>query len=269
MESRGPCGIDRAFLEAHRGFSVDRGIADPELNISFQRACDRLSIAGSAFDRNRALLNRRKRGAFSARTSRRTSFNDEDYRFASEIAIRIIERRDQLTLDDVLCHPNRAREFDSLASEIAPGHMPLQYRWAALSLRKARALQPELATRVIPPEDVQLIRLIDVQLESIPHQPGIYAFVDCATNATLYIGEASSLKSRLRKHLDHSDNKLLARHLWEQGTERILIEYYVLPVSTAKRELRAFELEQIQSRNPIFNIQGRDHRECGVTEDPR
>ena len=39
-------------------------------------------------------------------------------------------------LDQVICDPDLAQEFDNHAARLAPGYTPLEYRWAALGLRK-------------------------------------------------------------------------------------------------------------------------------------
>ncbi len=38
------------------------------------------------------------------------------------------------SVDEVLCDPKLAAEFDRVAADFAPGHSPLQYRWAALKI---------------------------------------------------------------------------------------------------------------------------------------
>ena len=80
------------------------------------------------------------------------------------------------SLDDVLCDPELAREFDDRAAAFAPGFRPLQYRWAALKLRKAGQArpQPRLDSRgsarlpsAISSADLGSIR-------KLPDAPGIY-----------------------------------------------------------------------------------------------
>ena len=261
MESSRTSTIDNAlirqvFERVHEGFSADRMIADPELNSAFLRECDVLRLEFPAKHLNRALMNLRKSGTLDVETTHRTSFDDEDYRFASEIAIRLLERRDGTTLDEIICDPTSAAEFDELAASISSGFTPLKYRWAALSLRKRRALRPEVATRVIRAEAVKLVRLAQLRPEDIPNQPGVYRFLDSKSEQTLYVGEALSLRRRLRKHAEHSDNKNLARHFWESGIDNIIVEYSVFAEGISKRELRAIELEQIRGTNAIFNVVG-------------
>lgn len=144
-------GICNAFQAIAQGFSTDRVIADPDLNQPFLRECRERDLTAPDEDLNRCLLNARKANHLSDyKTTKRTSFADsDDYEFASEMAIRFLERRDQTTLDQVLCSPRLAAEFDEIAARICPGYSPLQYRWAALALRKKRRLKPEHMGHVI------------------------------------------------------------------------------------------------------------------------
>lgn len=168
------------------------------------------------------------------------------------MTIRHLERRDSITLDEVLCDPVRAAEFDRLCEELAPGFSSLQYRWCALSLRKQRKLEPELVAQVVGVIEAKRWRKQELASEKLPTQQGVYIFLtDCDV---LYIGEASNIRTRLTKHLEHSDNKLLARWLWDNPDEGLFIELQLLPEGTTTRVRRAVETELIHKRKPLFNI---------------
>jgi predicted GIY-YIG superfamily endonuclease len=128
------------------------------------------------------------------------------------------------------------------------------YRWAALNLRKASRLKPELLSRIAPAETVFLGPVADLDPVTISGQQGLYVFYDPHTRQTLYVGEACNLRKRLQKHLDHSDNKSLARWLWERGFETLYLEIHLLPLKTTKRARRALESELIVSRRAVFNV---------------
>jgi hypothetical protein len=242
-----------AFDATCRGFSPDRVVADPELNSAFIAEANQLGLVGSTATLNRSLINLRKQGDLPGRKSKRTSFPDEgDYRFAAEMAIRFLERRDGISLDSIICDPALAAEFDSIAAKLAPGYSPLQYRWAALNLRKMSRLKPELLARVAPPTSVSTFQITALDLRCIPNQQGLYMFFTSAD--VLYIGEAESLCKRLKKHLEHSDNKGLARWMWEYGTDDLRVEIQVLAKVTTTKVRRALETELIRSRSPLFNI---------------
>ncbi len=246
-----------AFLEIRDGNSPDRVVVDPVLNQSYIDACRQRGLTDSVRELNIALLNARKKGLLTDHKSKRLGGiqGDEPFRFASEIAARILELQHQVSLDVILCDPQLVVEFDQLASQIAPGYTPFQYRWTALNLRKRSRLKPEQLSRVLPQEGVFLGRLDQLDSTTIPSEQGIYLFH--ANHETLYIGESENIRSRLRKHLDHSDNKELARWLWENPSSEGQLEIRVLPAGTTKRIRRAVEAELIASRQPRFNISQR------------
>ena len=99
-----------AFLSVRGEHSPDVVIADPDLNQEFLGECQ----AGLSDPPvlNQCLLNLRKSSQLQGIKSKRMVLrNQEDYRFASEIAVRFLERRDQVSLDQVLCDPVRAAEL--------------------------------------------------------------------------------------------------------------------------------------------------------------
>ena len=243
-----------AFVAASNGFAPDRVVADPDLDNRFISECRMRGLSDSAPALNRSLLNLRKAGGLSGLAKpKRTQFSYQDeYRFASEMAARFLERRDGVSLDQIICDPLRADELDRLAARIAPGFSPLQYRWAALNLRKTKRLAPELLARIAPPVELLVLRAEQFAADAIPAKPGLYLLF--ATKQLLYVGETENLKKRLTKHLDHSDNKGLARWLWEFGADVVNIEIQILADDTSTRIRKALELELIRSRQPIFNV---------------
>src|SRR6266852_1360928 len=99
--------IVQAYSNVYKGYSTDRVVVDPELNVQFLAECRRLGLNQSDYNLNHALLDIRKSGkATLPAATERTQFNDYDeYQFASEIAIRILQRTEAVTLDQVLCDP--------------------------------------------------------------------------------------------------------------------------------------------------------------------
>jgi predicted GIY-YIG superfamily endonuclease len=245
--------IREAFESVSSGFSPDRVVADPELNQLFLERCRASGLSADASTLNRTLINMRKAGDLTGLQSRRTSFGDlDEYRFATEIAVRVLERRDGVTLDDVICDPSLANDFDQVAAMLAPGFTLLQYRWAALSLRKNKRLQPEILARVARPTTVAILPISEIVLAKLPTEAGLYLFH--IGSETLYVGETENIRKRIAKHLDHSDNRELARWLWQQGTGEVALEIQTLAATVSTKIRRALELELIRSRNPTFNV---------------
>lgn len=246
--------VIEAFRQICDGYSADRVVLDPELNAQFIEKCRELGVESPVVDLNLKLLNERKRGNLGPTKDRkRTSFtNEEDYRFASEAAARHMEQRTGVALDRLLCDPELLPQFDEIAARITPGHSPLQYRWAALNLRKARKLRPEIVARVVKPRPLVLDFVDSLRLETVPSGQGVYIFF--VDGRPLYVGEAANLRVRIRKHLDHSDIKSVARWFWEHGFDRVQVEILELPEGTTTRVRRALESELIRTRRPAMNL---------------
>jgi len=245
--------VEAAFHRVREGYPPDRVAADPELNSRFLGEARRLGATQSASELNRQLINLRKTGRLPNLRSTRTTFRDQaEYLFACEMAVRFLERRDGVTLDEIICDPDRAAEFDQIAAQLVPGHTSLQYRWGALSLRKNRRLRPEPIGRAIQPISVVQERADQIDLGNVPTTQGLYIFF--AGSECLYVGEAQNLRSRLKKHLDHSDNRGLGRWLWQHGGHALYVEWQVLPPATRAQTRRAMECELIRSRRPLFNV---------------
>lgn len=248
----------KAFLAARDGWSADRVVVDPVLNNSFLTECHCLGLTLEPVELNQALFNLRKAGHLAGLPrSKRTTFKDEDeYRFAAEVAARFCERCHSLPLDRIMAEPTIVAEFDRVAKQITAGYSELQYRWAALGLRKRRQLKPEQIGNLAPSIKVDQYLLDGVDLGQIPDQQGLYVLLSRRDQQVLYIGESERLRRRLSKHLDHSDIKSFARYIWEKGVEELVVEIHLLPPNTTSKVRRALETELIHSRRAVFNIKG-------------
>jgi hypothetical protein len=201
------------FERARDGYSLDRLICDPRLRQALPELVMDLVEEGSWTEEQflHRLLNLRKAGKLPHKTARSTRIAVGEFRFAAEIACRHLERKNGCSLDRQLCNPAAASAFDGLAAELAPGFEALQYRWAALQLRKTRRLVPEPIGQALPASDLMRFRCSDMVLETIPRAPGLYHFF--SQRESLYVGEAKSLFHRLRSHFRHSDDTCGMRDL--------------------------------------------------------
>lgn len=217
-----------AFAEINDGFSVDRVIADPILCEDFQQVCDRRDVPGNAAERNRQIFRLRKAGKLKAAgidTTQRTHFSWEhlsQYIFASEIAWRqLSDQYPQRSLDELFCDPRLAAQFDTIASRFAPGFTPLEYRWAALTLRK-KSNAAKTQARKHKKKELELrkfdhattLKRLLADLDQIPNGPGVYAIHD-GNDCFYYAGETSNLRERLKSHF----NEQSIAHWESQGKE--------------------------------------------------
>ncbi len=252
--------VAKAFLDVHQGRSTDDVIVSDGLNQEFLRAASEILPGVGAAQFNWELLNLRKSGKLGPVTSVRNTLRDqEEYIHAVEIAARFMEDRYELTIDRLICDPKILPEFDRLASDIAPGYDLYAYRKAALKLRKAGKLKPELVKRIILSGDsVELVSasLLEDDPERMPRLPGIYIFAD--NSGALYIGESAYLRQRILKHLDHSDRKSLAHYFWTHGIKDVKVQWISFEkgsLGAATKQRRALEASLIDSRKPRFNVQ--------------
>jgi predicted GIY-YIG superfamily endonuclease len=253
--------VRRNFIATHAGHSTDDVVIDDTLNAAFIVACSRELPSASPFQFNWDLYNLRKQppGIGKVATVKRRDKHD-DYLHASEIAARHMEDKYKLSIDQVLCDPEKRREFDAMAQGIAPDVSNYLLRKAALKLRKNRQLRPELIKRVTDWGTVIATHTAEQLRENpdlIPRLPGVYIFRD--GTGYLYIGEAGNLRGRVEKHLDHSDRKAVAHYLWENGVKGLIVEMHAFrKESDGRKEVcrKAYEAELIRSRGPRLNIQG-------------
>src|SRR5262245_40832191 len=213
--------VQRCFFATHHGYSTDDVVIDDALNADFISACLRELPTATPFELNWKLYNLRKggqRGIGKVTTAKRRA-NHDAYVHAAEIAARSMEDKGSgRNIDRILCDPATRHEFDSIAQGISPDVSTYLLRKAALSLRKARRLKPELLKRVADWGKTVLTFPADPLRQNpnlIPRQPGAYLFRD--STGYLYIGEAGNLRVRVAQHLDHSDRKALARYFWQNG----------------------------------------------------
>jgi site-specific DNA-methyltransferase (adenine-specific) len=132
----------------------------------------------------------------------------DSYSFASEIGMRIMELDYGLTIDEVLCRPDVALEFDKIASYFAPGFSAFEYRWAALAIRKrssqSRNLAKAIGKRRLPRSKCQAIHTV---CTSEYDCPGVYVLSN--DEQSLYVGETLNVKDRIRNVIESENWKTL------------------------------------------------------------
>jgi site-specific DNA-methyltransferase (adenine-specific) len=249
-------GIVEAFFATRDGFSADRVITDPELNERFLETCCRLGLPGTPGEWNGSLMNLRKAGFFkSLPRSRRTSLTREEidkYSYACEIAMQDLKREGR-TLDQVLCEPAEAMEFDcnvrSMISEKVPS---FRIRWVALYIRKRASGILEagrgLATPQRMPDEEECILSLD--WDAVPESRGLYWLQ--SPDRPLYVGKTFDLRSRFQ--LQFQKTKF---NFWETDRQNLLLRYCPLPHAHPKFLMRN-QSRWIARLNPVGNFTGYD-----------
>lgn len=200
-------GLIEAFAAACDGYSADRVVADPELAQAFAQRCQAAGLPGSERDWNHHLFGLRKSGKLAEiKTTKRTELPWEEFdklSFASEIALRQMIDAGAESLDEVLCDPQLAGEFDAIAQKFAPGLQVVHYRLAALKLRKEVKSARTRAQLLKLGRLSKATALADLTKSTLPDAGGI--FVVHTDREQLYVGESLNLSERIRTSFQKTD----------------------------------------------------------------
>jgi hypothetical protein len=256
-DSIDPKCIVAAFAEVREGMSADYVIASPDANRRFLDRVRELNLNGDAAAINMALLNARKAGRLKGQPTKReyrlpTSI--EPWTFASEWAIRHLQREliretDRLiALDEILCNPGYAARFDALVVRVKPGFKPLEYRWAALSLRKKGKAKPT-------PNDLSVglerrVPLVDAR-QNMPEGPGLYLI--CSADQPLYVNHTANLHGQLQRHAEIAGDLLVPAWLLDKVGAVENLSYVYLP-NVAPDRLREYRVTAIARYRPWLNL---------------
>jgi DNA modification methylase len=194
----------RAYESVYDGYSLDRVLADPQLGSALTKKCLELGVPGTPKAWNHLLMGLRKAGKLvELPTRKRTEFSWLEYDkfvFASEIAWS--EMKVYGTLDEILCDPSLASQFDEIARRLAPApnFTSLHYRWGALTLRKRSSIAwgrserfSSLSREAFEPKQ-QLGSWKNNQ--DIPISPGLY-LIGSSREIVKYVGTTLNLHERL------------------------------------------------------------------------
>lgn len=263
--------VTSAFVATHAGWSSDEVLLNDERRRAFVRKCKQLESPDvgrpsgeDAFCR--ALLHVRKSGGklpkatkrASSRLSAGSSVDESELLAAAEIAARRLSDQMHRHTDAILVDEKARRFFDEQAHKVCPEASLYSLRKSALRLRKTRRLEPELLARVtdwrLQVEENSAAKLRK-DLSVISTRPGIYLFRD--KTGYLYIGHASSLRTRLTSHLTDSDRLSLGEYLDQSDASEIVVEMHVFKQGSPGEQLRtrrAYESELIRTRSPRLNL---------------
>lgn len=201
-----------AFLEVRQGRSPDYVVCEPSLNAAFLAAARDRGAVGADAVLNRTLLGARKTGVLSDHPTTaeyRMPKALVPYAFVAEWAARHLQRQELLrhdappSLDDILCDPGLASQFDELALRIKPGIKPLDIRWAALGFRKTARRSAAPGSVPVEPKEQADVKTCITQL---PEKPGFYLLV--AGQQVLYANYTRDLRDQLTRHAEVANGAL-------------------------------------------------------------
>ena len=243
----------QAFGEVRSGYSLDRVIADPELDRKFLRRCRELGLSGTDYVLNWEIMNARKKGELShlPKTKRYTIRETDEFEYASELAVRFLERTQDVSLDKIICDPQLAEEFDKYAERLAPGFSPLEYRWVALGLRKAGRRSSEKQKIKEAPTMERFGRVDSFSANKVPEAGGLYLFL--TDKERVFVSQTDNLRHRFERHMDVSNSHGLPDWLW--NVRKNPLQIGIAPLPEVSRSIRqAMELMLVRKWKPVLNF---------------
>ncbi|MFM9994591.1 MAG: hypothetical protein ACKVU4_02185 [Phycisphaerales bacterium] len=256
--------VRRAYESVSMGASTDLLIADPERNARFIQACWKLGAQASQPDLNWLLLNARKAGKIGKIAGVERFRVDPDrldqFLFASELALRYMqdrayfEKQRDLSLDQVLCDPVLASEFEGYARRLAPGFERVEYRWGALRIRKSLKRDNQ-ADGVDPASFEYLGNTLQVKVAQLPTGPG---FVWLNTgDADLYFSVATNVRRQVERMLQVEDAQGRVIPRWMAGDRYREVRLAIAPtprLGSVQRE--ATKALFVRDHEPSHNVLG-------------
>ncbi|MFN0051790.1 MAG: hypothetical protein ACKV0T_06345 [Planctomycetales bacterium] len=244
--------INEAFRSV-RNFRKDQGssdlyVADPVRNAEFIAKCRELGMAESAYTINKTLFYMRKTNRLKGLNSKKTSFNYDGYAFASEFAATELKYEIGASIDDILCDPDLALRFDSIARLVSPGHSSLEYRWAILSIRKS-GRRAEWKPGYKMPQLTTVLNLVADSIEMVPDACGVYLLSE--RSKPLYARATEHLRQGIELHRRPQTLAAMKSELWQPEPKTFVVSYATI---ASKKLLRPVEHRLIEESRPIFNV---------------
>jgi len=254
--------IVAAFTKVHDGYSADRVLADPA---HAQRLVDEYHRLG--LDQPVALLNRRllcirKTGSPTIslpKTTKTDKRNLLPYLIPAEIAYAQLSYRYDATIDDVIADPEIGAFFDDIAIRIGHGGSAIDYRLAALHLRKQvrlckRSEKTELAD--FGEGELQHLwqdkgALAMITPNDVPRAEGIFALTE--PTRYLFLTKYPNLRDGVDCFRDQRTVASLSNRFWTATPDRISVQV-IDGTRTKGTTLRLLELKALEVYHPIFNL---------------
>jgi site-specific DNA-methyltransferase (adenine-specific) len=207
--------VTDAYKAASQGLSVDQLLCDKEKNRSFVDQCLDHKLGGNAEVWNSYLVELSKAQKWPEPAEPKLELRGdllESIGFASEIAWKLLSIDYRKTLQEILCNPDFAEEFDRLAKLYSGSDCQatsVEYRQAALEIRKRSEAARKPASKELQEWAQAHRKLPEVSLsENLWHLgfSGVYV---------LYVGE-NAVFANESSDMQHQIETILATPHWRK-----------------------------------------------------
>ncbi|MCA9135533.1 MAG: site-specific DNA-methyltransferase [Planctomycetales bacterium] len=246
--------IQAAFADASTGHSAQSLLFDPIRNAIFVRHCKEAKLLGDARTWNEFLLELSNDGRLKGEGKFKNASlrSIEPFCEAAEIAFQMLSVDYSMDLETILCTPDAAAEFDSIARLFGGDQSSIDYRSAIWNLRRiatdkkitrtARQRAAEFIQQDLPP--AQSIRSYVERNHDAPVE-GVFAIAD--PESILFVGQTSDVAARVRHVLENEGwNRFdpTEVYVWPIDDEKEALVYRCLLVTRHKPWLNAHFMHQ-------------------------
>jgi site-specific DNA-methyltransferase (adenine-specific) len=251
--------IIQAFAETHKGYALDRVLADPDLARRFVEKAHELGVDALPALINRRILRIRKAKELDVETTVKEKRDLGPFLIPAELAFAKLSYQYDASYDDLLADPEIGAAFDALALKFGGAANVVDYRLAALHLRKnVRSRQSkerqELANLGISDLNKRwrpVGAFATISLNDVPAAEGIFALSE--PNRYLYLTRYPNMREGVQRFRDQNLLGALANKFWTPSLDSISVQ--LIRQQEAKGiTLRLLELKALEVYRPIFNL---------------
>lgn len=260
--------IARAFEETRQGFPLDRFLADPGLVKKFFERCRDLEVIAPDHALALRLLTFRKSPKKypklvkpAAAKEKRRDFSA--YVYAAEMALTQVKYRYGASVDDILAYPEIGKEFDKLAQRLYPGMTPLDYRLAALHVRKClttpskgeRPLFERIKTADVERKARDYGPLARLDIDKLNRVEGIIGLIEHSRREDrfLYIRETEDASQAAAPFTQEKTFVALGNSFWSPSLSAIRLLVYDIHQQSVIAPGSLWAKKLIAEKGPIFN----------------
>jgi hypothetical protein len=253
--------IVSAYSQVHAGYSLDRFLSDPLLVSEFIALCRKEGINAPASAINRRLFRFRKDKTLEPRlppTTREDARDVTPWLVAAELAfVRLNYERD-ISTDDILADPVLGGRFDDLAGAVTPGGEPVDYRQAALHLRKNLRTRKDLESRALVGFNTSVLSqqwreagtLADISNGNDWDEDLVFRVYE--PSRSFFIGRNGATRKGFEAFQSGRALEAWTNRFWRPDASSIRVAT-ISPRPTLPA-LSLIELKAIQTYEPIFNM---------------
>lgn len=177
----------------------------------------------------------------------------------AELAFAQLNYRYNVSRDDLLTNPEIGAAFDALALKIGRGGDVVDYRIAAMHLRKdIRSRRGGEAKKLANFSVAELTKrwqhvgsFAAISLEDVPAAEGIFALSE--PNRYLYLTRFPNMREGVELFRDPAVFAALGNRFWTPSLENISLQL-IQGAEVGGATLRLLELKSLEVYRPIFNL---------------